>query len=61
LNDRAGSKTGQDAAARMALRLATFNLKDFFSPRVEGERAVVEAKVANVAANLREAVQDGSS
>ena len=35
----------------MPLRLATFNLKDFFLPRVIGERAVVEAKIANVAAN----------
>jgi endonuclease/exonuclease/phosphatase family metal-dependent hydrolase len=42
----------------MALRLATFNLKDFFLPRVEGERAVVEAKIANVAANLRRANAD---
>jgi endonuclease/exonuclease/phosphatase family metal-dependent hydrolase len=42
----------------MALRLATFNLKDFFVPRLEGERAVVEAKVANVAANLRRANAD---
>ena len=42
----------------MALRLATFNLKDFFLPRVDSERAVVEAKVANVAANLRRANAD---
>lgn len=42
----------------MALRLATFNLKDFFLPRRAGEAAVVEAKVANVAANLRRANAD---
>jgi endonuclease/exonuclease/phosphatase family metal-dependent hydrolase len=42
----------------MALRLATFNLKDFFLPRRPGERAVVEAKIANVAANLRRANAD---
>lgn len=42
----------------MGLRIATFNLKDFFLPRVESERAVVEAKVANVAAELRRAQAD---
>jgi endonuclease/exonuclease/phosphatase family metal-dependent hydrolase len=42
----------------MALRLATFNLKDFFLPRLDADRAVVEAKVANVAANLRRANAD---
>ncbi len=42
----------------MTLRLATFNLKDFFSPRVEQENAVVVAKVSNVAASLRRARAD---
>jgi endonuclease/exonuclease/phosphatase family metal-dependent hydrolase len=42
----------------MALRLATFNLKDFFLPRVDRDRAVVEAKVENIAANLRRANAD---
>lgn len=45
----------------MGLRLATFNLKDFFLPRPgreEMERATVEAKLANVAANLRRADAD---
>lgn len=42
----------------MALRLATFNLKDFFLPRNEAERAVVEAKVGNVARDLRRANAD---
>lgn len=42
----------------MAIRLATFNLKDFFLPRVDSDRAIVEAKVRNVAANLRRANAD---
>jgi endonuclease/exonuclease/phosphatase family metal-dependent hydrolase len=42
----------------MALRLATFNLKDFFTARREQERGVVEAKLSNVAANLRRAAAD---
>lgn len=42
----------------MSLRLATFNLKDFFLPRVESERSVVEAKVANVVSSLRRANAD---
>lgn len=42
----------------MTLRLATFNLKDFFAPRHEQERAVVEAKLSNVAASLRRARAD---
>jgi endonuclease/exonuclease/phosphatase family metal-dependent hydrolase len=42
----------------MALRLATFNLKDFFLPRNEGERPVVEAKIANVARDIRRANAD---
>jgi endonuclease/exonuclease/phosphatase family metal-dependent hydrolase len=45
-------------AFAMALRLATFNLKDFFAPRREQERAVVEAKLSNVAASLRRARAD---
>jgi endonuclease/exonuclease/phosphatase family metal-dependent hydrolase len=44
-----------------AVRLATFNLKDFFEPR-EGngvdERPIAEAKLANVAASLRRARAD---
>jgi endonuclease/exonuclease/phosphatase family metal-dependent hydrolase len=42
----------------MSLRIATFNLKDFFSPRTDDERPVVGAKVANVAENLRRADAD---
>jgi endonuclease/exonuclease/phosphatase family metal-dependent hydrolase len=42
----------------MPLRLATFNLKDFFLARKETERATVEAKVANVAKSLRRANAD---
>lgn len=42
----------------MPLLLATFNLKDFFLARVDAERAVVEAKVHHVAANLRRANAD---
>ncbi|HVJ90077.1 MAG TPA: endonuclease/exonuclease/phosphatase family protein [Labilithrix sp.] len=42
----------------MRLRVATFNLKDFFSARREEERAVVEAKLSNVAASLRRASAD---
>lgn len=42
----------------MGLRLATFNLKDFFSARREQERGIVEAKLANVAASLRRARAD---
>jgi endonuclease/exonuclease/phosphatase family metal-dependent hydrolase len=42
----------------MALRIATFNLKDFFLPRDDSERAVVDKKLANVAANLRRAAAD---
>jgi endonuclease/exonuclease/phosphatase family metal-dependent hydrolase len=43
------------------LRFATYNLKDFFDPRADRiveERAVVEQKVANVAASLRRADAD---
>ncbi len=42
----------------MALRIATFNLKDFFAARREEERGVVEAKLSNVAENLRRARAD---
>lgn len=42
----------------MSLRLATFNLKDFFAARRDEERAVVEAKLSNVAASLRRARAD---
>lgn len=42
----------------MPLRIATFNLKDFFLPREDAERAVVEAKIANVVDNLRRANAD---
>jgi endonuclease/exonuclease/phosphatase family metal-dependent hydrolase len=40
------------------VRLATFNLKDFFQPRTAEEGAVVDAKVANAAASLRRAAAD---
>jgi len=42
----------------MPLRIATFNLKDFFLPQNESERPLVLAKVANVAANIRRANAD---
>ncbi|MBX3203940.1 MAG: endonuclease/exonuclease/phosphatase family protein [Labilithrix sp.] len=42
----------------MTLRIATFNLKDFFAARSEGENAVVEAKLSNVTASLRRARAD---
>jgi endonuclease/exonuclease/phosphatase family metal-dependent hydrolase len=42
----------------MPLRLATFNVKDFFLPRQPDEVAVVEAKIANVAEQLRKARAD---
>lgn len=42
----------------MGLRIATFNLKDFFLPRTESEKAVVEAKVTNVARELGRARAD---
>jgi len=42
----------------MALRLATFNLKDFFLPENEGERPIVEAKIGNVVRDLRRANAD---
>jgi endonuclease/exonuclease/phosphatase family metal-dependent hydrolase len=42
----------------MPLRIATFNLKDFFLPRSDAERGVAVAKFANIAANLRRADAD---
>ncbi len=42
----------------MPLRVATFNLKDFFTARREAENAVVEAKLSNVAECLRRAQAD---
>ena len=40
------------------LRLATFNLKDFFLPRRPEENAVVEGKMEKLAASLRRARAD---
>ncbi len=42
----------------MSLRIATFNLKDFFLPRSDAERAVAVGKFANISANLRRANAD---
>lgn len=42
----------------MTLRVATFNLKDFFAARTEEERGTVEAKLTNVAESLRRARAD---
>jgi len=42
----------------MSLRIATFNLKDFFLPRSDAERAVAPGKFANIGANLRRANAD---
>lgn len=42
----------------MSLRVATFNLKDFFEPRREAERSIVERKLHGVAALLRDADAD---
>jgi endonuclease/exonuclease/phosphatase family metal-dependent hydrolase len=42
----------------MPLRIATFNLKDFFLPRSDAERGVAVAKFANIGANLRRANAD---
>ena len=42
----------------MSLRIATFNLKDFFVPRSDAERAVAVGKFANISANLRRANAD---
>lgn len=42
----------------MSLRLATYNLKDFFLPPTEGDHAAVEAKVAHIAGQLRGADAD---
>lgn len=42
----------------MAFRVATFNLKDFFSARSDAERAAVDAKLDHVATGLRRARAD---
>lgn len=41
-----------------ALRIATFNLKDFFAPRGPAEESVVAEKVANVASEIRRSRAD---
>jgi len=46
------------AAAPPRLRIATFNLKDFFLPRSDAEREITEKKVASVARSLRRANAD---
>jgi endonuclease/exonuclease/phosphatase family metal-dependent hydrolase len=42
----------------MSLRIATFNLKDFFLPRSDADRSVAVGKFANITANLRRANAD---
>jgi endonuclease/exonuclease/phosphatase family metal-dependent hydrolase len=42
----------------MPLRIATFNLKDFFLPRSDAERAVSPAKFANIVGQLTRANAD---
>jgi endonuclease/exonuclease/phosphatase family metal-dependent hydrolase len=42
----------------MPLRIATFNLKDFFLPRSDAERGVAVAKFTNITRNLRRANAD---
>lgn len=42
----------------MALRIATFNLKDFFLPRSDAERSVAVGKFTNITSNLRRANAD---
>jgi endonuclease/exonuclease/phosphatase family metal-dependent hydrolase len=42
----------------MSLRIATFNLKDFFLPRNDAERSVAPRKFANLVSNLRRADAD---
>jgi endonuclease/exonuclease/phosphatase family metal-dependent hydrolase len=42
----------------MPLRLATFNVKDFFLPRRDSERSIVDRKVRSVAEQLRRANAD---
>jgi endonuclease/exonuclease/phosphatase family metal-dependent hydrolase len=42
----------------MSLRLLSFNLLDFFEPALEAHRAITAAKLAHVAAKLREADAD---
>ncbi len=44
--------------AGRALRIATFNLKDFFAARSAGEETVIAEKVANVAAEIRRSRAD---
>jgi endonuclease/exonuclease/phosphatase family metal-dependent hydrolase len=44
--------------AAMPLRIATFNLKDFFIARSDAERAVSVGKFANITMNLRRANAD---
>lgn len=39
----------------MPLRIATFNLKDFFLPRSDAERSIAPGKLANIASQLRRA------
>jgi endonuclease/exonuclease/phosphatase family metal-dependent hydrolase len=42
----------------MPLRIATFNLKDFFLPRSDAERGISVAKFGNITANIRRANAD---
>lgn len=42
----------------MGMRIATFNLKDFFEPRDANEGKITEAKIANVAENMKRANAD---
>jgi endonuclease/exonuclease/phosphatase family metal-dependent hydrolase len=42
----------------MPLRIATFNVKDFFLPRSDAERSVAIGKFRNIAMNLRRANAD---
>lgn len=42
----------------MSLRIATFNLKDFFLPRSDVDRSVAPGKFANICKNLRRANAD---
>ncbi|NUP05912.1 MAG: hypothetical protein HOW73_07630 [Polyangiaceae bacterium] len=42
----------------MSFKVASFNLKDFFDPRTDGERPIVEDKIANVGSLLRQADAD---
>jgi endonuclease/exonuclease/phosphatase family metal-dependent hydrolase len=49
---------GVVSGASMTLRVATFNLKDFFEPKREEERAVAGAKFDGVVRSLRRARAD---